>query len=173
MFKGRPCHSDEEVFSDGITNGASWYSVSGGMQDWNYLHSNCFEITVEVACCKYPPAHELPQFWMENKNSLLSYMEQVWYVQWPVSFIVSYDMYIFWVMKYTILVVVFPQMSCHFKLQIVPCILYYSSLSLPLQLHITYFPAKWRKLRVIAGNSKVIYCLQEKTDGGDWFYSAL
>lgn len=80
MYKGRPCHSDDEVFRDGITNGAKWYSVSGGMQDWNYIHSNCFEITVEVACCKYPPAHELPKFWMENKKPLLSFMQQVYYL---------------------------------------------------------------------------------------------
>jgi hypothetical protein len=27
------------------------------MQDWNYLHTNDFEITLEIGCYKYPP-HE-------------------------------------------------------------------------------------------------------------------
>ena len=27
------------------------------MQDWNYLHTNDFELTLEIGCYKYPP-HE-------------------------------------------------------------------------------------------------------------------
>ncbi|XP_037777657.1 carboxypeptidase D-like isoform X2 [Penaeus monodon] len=77
MPHGKPCNSPNVVFPDGITNGARWYSVSGGMQDYNYLHSNCFEITVEMSCNKYPYAKDLPRYWIENKNSLITFMEQV------------------------------------------------------------------------------------------------
>ena len=51
--------------------------ISGGMQDFNYLHSNCFEITVELTCCKYPQPKQLTEEWGNNRDALLSYMEQV------------------------------------------------------------------------------------------------
>ena len=64
-------------FEDGVTNGAAWYSVSGGMQDYNYVHSNCFEITIEQGCKKFPEASELPKQWEENKRALIAYIDQV------------------------------------------------------------------------------------------------
>lgn len=69
------CESDN--FTNGITNGAEWYIVKGGMQDFNYLFSNCFEITVEMSCCKYPDEVELEPEWDKNKASLLTYLKRV------------------------------------------------------------------------------------------------
>ncbi|XP_061162564.1 carboxypeptidase D-like [Saccostrea echinata] len=78
MHQGHPCPNiDGEYFKDGITNGAQWYSVSGGMQDWNYLHTNCFEITIELGCTKFPLTKDLPSYWSANKFALLEYMGQV------------------------------------------------------------------------------------------------
>jgi len=67
----------QEHFDKGITNGASWYSVKGGMQDWAYLHTNTFEITVEVGCTKYPYQNKLSQLWMSNLGSLLSFIAEI------------------------------------------------------------------------------------------------
>lgn len=67
----------EEHFPEGITNGAAWYSVSGGMQDYNYLHSNNFEITLEIGCTKFPNASDLPNYWLENREPLLRFIEMV------------------------------------------------------------------------------------------------
>lgn len=61
----------------GIINGALWYSFAGGMSDFNYLHTNCFEITVELGCDKFPSEVELYPEWKRNKESLLSFVESV------------------------------------------------------------------------------------------------
>lgn len=87
MHLGKPCHPTlasrflgnvlDESFKDGITNGAYWYSVTGGMQDWNYINTNDMEITVEVSCFKYPFGKDIKDYWEKNRQSLLEYMEQV------------------------------------------------------------------------------------------------
>ncbi len=77
MHKGLPCPNDRTGFSQGITNGAAWYNVKGGMQDWNYLHSNCFEITVEQGCYKFPHANMLEEIWNANKPALINYIREV------------------------------------------------------------------------------------------------
>ncbi|KAG8002060.1 Carboxypeptidase D [Nibea albiflora] len=79
MHKGHPCEDlyPHEYFEDGITNGAQWYNVPGGMQDWNYLNTNCFEVTIELGCVKYPMAKELPTYWEQNRRALLQFIHQV------------------------------------------------------------------------------------------------
>jgi carboxypeptidase D len=38
------------------------------MEDFNYLYGDCFEITIEITCCKYPYAKELESEWNRNKG---------------------------------------------------------------------------------------------------------
>uniref|UniRef100_A0A8C1T7K8 Carboxypeptidase X (M14 family), member 1b n=1 Tax=Cyprinus carpio TaxID=7962 RepID=A0A8C1T7K8_CYPCA len=64
----------ENINPDSITLPVS---SSVGMNDFSYLHTNCFEVTVELSCDKFPHASELPIEWENNKESLLVYMEQV------------------------------------------------------------------------------------------------
>lgn len=63
-----------ERFEYGITNGAKWYVLYGGIQDWVYLNTNCFSITVELGCRKFPYAKDMPKYWSDNKKPLIKYM---------------------------------------------------------------------------------------------------
>ena len=47
------------------------------MQDYNYVRSNCYEITVELGCKKFPPESELKSLWEDNKKPLLRFIENV------------------------------------------------------------------------------------------------
>ncbi|XP_057291171.1 carboxypeptidase D-like [Hydractinia symbiolongicarpus] len=75
MHSGRACMND--YFPQGITNGAEWYIIIGGMQDYNYRYTNCFEITLELSCFKFPNEHALQSYWNQNKDALINYMQQV------------------------------------------------------------------------------------------------
>ncbi|TNN51399.1 Carboxypeptidase M [Liparis tanakae] len=76
MHRGNVC-SDSGPFPDGVTNGYRWYPLAGGMQDYNYLKAQCLELTLELSCCKFPPAGELPALWTDNRKSLLAFIQQV------------------------------------------------------------------------------------------------
>ncbi|CAM8945520.1 unnamed protein product [Rhodiola kirilowii] len=69
--------STSKEFEGGITNGASWYPIYGGMQDWNYIHAGCFELTLELSDDKWPSATELPTLWEYNRMSMLNLVASV------------------------------------------------------------------------------------------------
>ena len=66
-----------DTYNDGVTNGATWYSITGSRQDYMNAFGQCREVTVECSSVKTPTASELPNFWNYNHNSMLAYMEQV------------------------------------------------------------------------------------------------
>ena len=68
---------NSSVFDNGITNGAEWYAVSGGMQDWNYVWEGDFDITLEQYNTKWPNANLLESLWNENKESMIAYIEKI------------------------------------------------------------------------------------------------
>ncbi len=64
---------------NGITNGALWYVISGGRQDYmNYYH-HCREFTLEISTTKLPPGASLPSYWNYNYRSLLNYIDEARY----------------------------------------------------------------------------------------------
>ncbi|CAB3408487.1 unnamed protein product [Caenorhabditis bovis] len=78
MWKtGRRCglSAEGDNFVNGITNGAGWYHLAGGMQDWQYEHTNSLEITIEMGCFKFPTDDMLPKLWEEHQFSMLSFLE--------------------------------------------------------------------------------------------------
>lgn len=68
-------NSDE--FPQGVTNGAAWYVVRGGMQDWSYVWHNDLQITVELSHQKWPSYSEIPNFYRNNRDSMVYFMRQV------------------------------------------------------------------------------------------------
>uniref|UniRef100_A0A493TCA5 Peptidase M14 domain-containing protein n=1 Tax=Anas platyrhynchos platyrhynchos TaxID=8840 RepID=A0A493TCA5_ANAPP len=73
----RACHTEDFQKEDGTVNGASWHTVAGSINDFSYLHTNCFELSIYVGCDKYPHESELPEEWENNRESLIVFMEQV------------------------------------------------------------------------------------------------
>jgi len=64
-------------FSDGIINSARWYPVIGEMADWNYRYASCNEVTIELSNNFRPSATQIPTFWSNNSESMLSFLEAV------------------------------------------------------------------------------------------------
>jgi hypothetical protein len=62
-------------FYHGVTTGADWYMIWGGMQDWNYLFMGNNEVTIELSDVTTPPASEIPIFWSDNRQSMLAYIQ--------------------------------------------------------------------------------------------------
>uniref|UniRef100_A0A6C0EKE2 Peptidase M14 domain-containing protein n=1 Tax=viral metagenome TaxID=1070528 RepID=A0A6C0EKE2_9ZZZZ len=66
-------HSNfDSKFTNGITNGAQWYALYGGMQDWHYKNRHSFELTLELSDKKFVDESKLEAYWNDNKKSLIN-----------------------------------------------------------------------------------------------------
>ena len=72
-----PAMWNSTEFTNGITNGAAWYSITGGMQDWLYRYTGCMALTMELSYQDHPSADTLPDYWANNREAMLSYVETV------------------------------------------------------------------------------------------------
>lgn len=64
-------------FRDGVTNGADWYKVVGGMQDWSYVWHNDLQVTIELSNKKWPSYREIPAFYDDNKESMTVFAKAI------------------------------------------------------------------------------------------------
>uniref|UniRef100_A0A8C2UZL6 Adipocyte enhancer-binding protein 1 n=1 Tax=Chinchilla lanigera TaxID=34839 RepID=A0A8C2UZL6_CHILA len=71
------CQAQDYTNGVGIVNGAKWNPRSGTINDFSYLHTNCLELSIYLGCDKFPHESELPREWENNKEALLTFMEQV------------------------------------------------------------------------------------------------
>ena len=66
-------------YNNGVTNGAQWYMIGGGRQDYMNGYANCRELTIECSNTKCPSGSQMPNFWNINKNAIFAYMNQCLY----------------------------------------------------------------------------------------------
>lgn len=64
-------------FEGGITNGADWYVVKGGMQDWSCFFYNDLQVTIELSHTKWPSYSDIPGFYKSNRDSMVHFMKQL------------------------------------------------------------------------------------------------
>ncbi|TKJ39862.1 hypothetical protein CEE37_11330 [candidate division LCP-89 bacterium B3_LCP] len=62
-------------FTNGTVNGADWYQISGGMQDWNYHWMGDMDITMELSNTAWPSPSAIPGLWDDNRESMIAYMQ--------------------------------------------------------------------------------------------------
>ena len=66
-------------YNNGLINGAQWYMIGGGRQDYMNGYAQCRELTIECSNTKLPNGSQLPTFWNINKNSIFAFMNQCLY----------------------------------------------------------------------------------------------
>lgn len=63
---------------DGTTNGARWYPLYGGMQDWFYRYCGELDITLEVSMTKWPASPAAADaYWADNRAAMFAYVNAV------------------------------------------------------------------------------------------------
>ena len=63
--------------SSGVTNGAAWYVIYGGRQDYMNYYRHSREVIIELSDTKWVKGNQLPKYWNYNKQAFLDYIKQV------------------------------------------------------------------------------------------------
>lgn len=67
------------ALDNGVTNGAEWYIVYGGRQDYMNYFFHCREITIELSYEKLLSSDKLQAHWKYNKQALIDFMLEAKY----------------------------------------------------------------------------------------------
>ncbi len=65
--------------NNGITNGAAWYVITGGRQDYMNYFAACRELTIEVSEVFIQPANQLQAMWDYHHRSLINFLKEGWF----------------------------------------------------------------------------------------------
>ena len=68
-----------DVRPNGVTNGAQWYMIGGGRQDYMNGYAQCREVTIECSSTKSPSGSQMPNFWNINKDAIFAFANQCLY----------------------------------------------------------------------------------------------
>ncbi|HQH19067.1 MAG TPA: M14 family zinc carboxypeptidase [Bacteroidales bacterium] len=69
----------KDTYTSGITEGADWYVVTGGRQDFMNYQKHCREATIEISLTKKLGSELLPNYWNVLKNPMLKLLEECLY----------------------------------------------------------------------------------------------
>jgi hypothetical protein len=61
-----------------IIQGADWYVVYGGLQDWSYYWHGEQHVTIEVSNTKAPSYSQMNTFWEHNRAAMVWWLERAW-----------------------------------------------------------------------------------------------
>lgn len=66
-----------DIEANGVTNGADWYRITGGRQDYMGYWHHCKEVTIELSDPKLVGSDQLPYYWRANRKALFAFMNKV------------------------------------------------------------------------------------------------
>ena len=72
-----PSWCDSSWSEKKITNGADWYSIAGGMQDYHYLKYGTMHVTIEVSCMKFLQPSSIGAMVRNNAKGLFVFIDHV------------------------------------------------------------------------------------------------
>ena len=67
-----PTMRDSAEFEGGVTNGARWYPLRGGVQDWHYVQTGTMALTIETNDDKWPDEALLRRLWREHRPAVFA-----------------------------------------------------------------------------------------------------